>query len=82
MWARYDAATGAMIEAMMAEEPAPVTGEAVIAMPPSAVAGFAIWSAGLRDWVDVAAPSRLDALVDLLVTKGVISAGEAAALPG
>ncbi len=82
MWARYDAATGAMIEAMLAEEPAPADGEAVIAMPPSAVAGFAIWQAEARAWVDVPAVSRLDALIALLVAEGAISEAQAAALPG
>ena len=83
MFARYLVATGELLADGLTTEPETAEGEAVAAMPPSAVAGLSVWSAAVRGYVDAPpAQSAVAALAALLVAKGVISQGEANGLPG
>lgn len=82
MFARYTTATGALIADNLAQEPQPVEGVTILEMPPSAVAGLTVWSAAAKGYVDPAPPMPFrDALLALLVSKGVITQAEANGLP-
>jgi hypothetical protein len=53
MWLLYDTETGAQIGELVAEEPVPGAGEAMVLVPGSAIGGATVWNPAARAFRDV-----------------------------